>query len=89
MRRLPPVTIFKECTWMQVQTELQTNKSSEIRCKFGLILFLLLGAALIAAGIWGINQYNESGFDQEAAYSYIHQLTSPFDIINIPQIMTN
>lgn len=64
---------------MQVQTELQTNKSSEICCKFGLILFLLLGAALIAAGIWGINQYSESGFDQEAAYGYIHQLSGQVD----------
>jgi hypothetical protein len=64
---------------MQVQTDIQTNKSSEFRCKFGLILFLLLGAALIAAGIWGINQYNTSGFDQEAAYGYIHQLSGQVD----------
>ena len=44
-----------------------------------LLLFLLLGAALIAAGLWGIDQYNNSGFDQEAAYGYIHKLSDDTD----------
>ena len=64
---------------MQVQTEKKTKNLSEIRCKIGLFLFLLLGAALIAAGLWGIEQYNESGFDQEAAYGYIHKLSGEVD----------
>lgn len=60
---------------MQVQVEKKTRNAAEIRCKIGLALFLLLGIALIVGGLWGINQYNTSGFDQEAAYTYIHQLT--------------
>ena len=59
---------------MQVQTEKKIRNAAEIRCKIGLLIFLLLGAALIAAGLWGIETYNESGFDQEAAFGYIHKL---------------
>ena len=55
---------------MQVQTGTKIKNPAEIRCKIGLLVFLLLGAALIAAGLWGIDQYNNSGFDQEAAYGY-------------------
>ena len=64
---------------MQVQTEKTTRNAAEIRCKIGLLIVLLLGAALIAAGLWGIEQYNESGFDQEAAYGYIHKLSAEVD----------
>ena len=64
---------------MQVQTEIKTRNAAEIRCKLGLVLFLLLSFALIAAGLWGIDQYNESGFDQEAAYGYIHKLSGEVD----------
>jgi len=64
---------------MQVQADIQNKNSSETRCKIGLILCLLIGAALIAAGFWGINQYNQSGFDQEAAYGYIHKLSGEVD----------
>lgn len=79
MRRLPPVTIFKECTWMQVQTNKSTKSAAEIRCKIGLVVFLLLGIALIAAGLWGVNTYNASGFDQEAAFGYIQKLSPQLD----------
>ncbi len=79
MRRLPPVTIFKECTWMQVQTSKSTKSAAEIRCKIGLVVFLLLGIALIAAGLWGVNTYNASGFDQEAAFGYIQKLSPQLD----------
>lgn len=64
---------------MQVQVESKTRNPAELRCKIGLLIFLLLGAALIAAGAWGINQYNTSGFDQEAAYGYIYQLAPKLD----------
>lgn len=64
---------------MQVQTEKKTRNAAEIRCKIGLLIFLLLGAALIAAGLWGIETYNESGFDQEAAFGYIHKLAPEAD----------
>ena len=73
------MTIVKGCTWMQVQTEKNTRAVTGLRCKIGLAVFLLLGVALIAAGLWGINLYNESGFDQEAAYGYIHKLSGEVD----------
>lgn len=59
---------------MQVQDK-KTRNPAELCCKIGLLFFLLLGVALIVAGVWGMDQYNTSGFDQEAGYSYIHQLT--------------
>ena len=62
---------------MQVQTKKRT--AAEIRCKIGLLIFLLLSFSLIAAGLWGIDQYNGSGFDQEAAYGHIYQLTPEVD----------
>ena len=64
---------------MQVQVEKKTRNAAEIRCKIGLLVFLLLGAALIAAGLWGIDAYNQSGFDQEAAFGYIHKLSPEVD----------
>ena len=64
---------------MQVQAEKETRNVAEIRCKLGLLLVLLLGAALIVSGVMGINQYNESGFDQEAGYTYVYQLTPELD----------
>ncbi len=66
---------------MQVQTEKRTRNAAEIRCKTGLLVFLLLGIALIAAGLWGIDAYNESGFDQEAAFGYIHKLSPEVDAL--------
>lgn len=63
---------------MQVQDK-KTRNPAELCCKIGLLVFLLLGIALIVAGVWGTNQYNTSGFDQEAGYSYIHQLTSELE----------
>ena len=62
---------------MQVQTK--SKNMAEIRCKIGLLVFLLLGAALIAAGLWGIDQFNQSGFDQEVAYGYSYRLSSALD----------
>ncbi len=63
---------------MQVQDK-KTKNPAEIRCKIGLLVFLLLGAALIAAGMWGMEHYSASGFDQEAGYSYVHQLAPKLD----------
>ena len=39
----------------------------------------LLGAALIAGGLWGSREYQNSGFDQENAYHYIHELSGKVD----------
>lgn len=64
---------------MQVQSNIKTKNAAEIRCKIWLLVFLLLGAAMVAAGLWGIDQYNESGFDQESAYGYIYKLSTPLD----------
>ena len=64
---------------MQVQSDTRKRNPAEIRCKIWLFVFLLLGAALIAAGLWGIDQFNQSGFDQEAAYGYSYRLSSALD----------
>ena len=64
---------------MQVQKSTKFKNVAEIRCKIWLLVFLLLGAALIAAGLWGIGQFDQSGFDQEAAYGYIYKLSSSVD----------
>ena len=34
---------------------------------------------IIAAGLWGIDQFDQSGFDQEAAYGYSYSLSSALD----------
>ena len=65
---------------MQVQDK-KTKNPAEIPCKIGLLIFLLLGIALIAAGLWGMDQYSTSGFDQEAGYSYVHQLAPEVDVL--------
>ena len=64
---------------MQVQSDTKIKNPAEIRCKIWLFVFLLLGAALIAAGLWGIDQFDQSGFDQEAAYGHIYKLSSALD----------
>ena len=64
---------------MRVQVEKKTRNAAEIRSKIGLLVFLLLGAALICAGLWGIDSYEQSGFDQEAAFGYIHKLSPEVD----------
>ena len=64
---------------MQVQIEKKTRNPAELRCMIGLVLFFLLGAALAAAGLWGIGQYEASGFDQEAGYTFVQQLTPAVD----------
>jgi iron(III) transport system permease protein len=48
----------------------------EIRCKIVLLVLFLLGAALIFGGLWGMQQYQTSGFDQENAYTYINSLSN-------------
>jgi len=65
---------------MQVQ-EKKTRNPAELRCKIGLLIFLLLGAALIAGGLWGMEHYSASGFDQEAGYSYVYQLAPKVDAL--------
>ena len=60
-----------------MQTQLQRSKHdpSETRCKLTLLILFLLGAALILGGLWGIRQYQQSGFDQEVGYRYIQKLS--------------
>lgn len=62
---------------MQVQVKKNERNPGELRCKLVLLLVLILGAALVVSGLWGINQYNESGFDQESGYTYVYQLVAP------------
>ncbi len=64
---------------MQVQVKKNERNPGELRCKLALLLVLVLGAALVVSGLWGINQYNASGFDQEAGYTYVHQLSAPVE----------
>ena len=64
---------------MQVQVEKKLRNPAKVRCQIGLLIFLVLGALLVVSGVWGINQYNASGFDQEAGYTYIHQLSPQVD----------
>lgn len=60
-----------------MQTQLQRSKHdpTETRCKLTLLILFLLGAALILGGLWGIRQYQQSGFDQEVGYRYIQKLS--------------
>lgn len=53
--------------------------ASELRCKIVLVIFLLAGAALILSGMWGIGKYNSSGFDTEAGFMYVQELTGAVD----------
>lgn len=64
-----------------MQTQLQRSKHdpSETRCKLTLLILFLLGAALILGGLWGIRQYQQSGFDQEVGYRYIQKLSGEVD----------
>ena len=64
-----------------MQTQLQRSKHdpTETRCKLTLLLLFLLGAALILGGLWGIRQYQQSGFDQEVGYRYIQKLSGEVD----------
>lgn len=64
-----------------MQTQLQRSKHdpTETRCKLTLLILFLLGAALILGGLWGIRQYQKSGFDQEVGYRYIQKLSGEVD----------
>lgn len=64
-----------------MQTQLQRSKHdpSETRCKLTLLILFLLGAAMILGGLWGIRQYQQSGFDQEVGYRYIQKLSGEVD----------
>ena len=64
---------------MQVQRELSNRNSGELRCKLVLFAVLLIGAALIWAGVWGMGELTDSGFDQEGAYGVIYQLSPAMD----------
>ncbi len=64
---------------MQVQTNLKTRNAGELRCKLALFVCLMVGAVLVVSGLWGIDQFQTSGFDQEVAYSFIHQLSPEVD----------
>ena len=52
------------------------NKKAAVTTKLGLALVLLLGAALILAGISGIRTHASSGFSTENAFSLIYDLSS-------------
>ena len=64
---------------MQVQLQQRKHDPAERRCKLTLLILFLLGAALILGGFWGIRQYQQSGFDQEVGYRYIHKLSGEVD----------
>ena len=64
---------------MQTQLQKQRKDPAETRCKIALLILFLLGAALIAGGLWGSREYQNSGFDQENAYHYIHELSDKVD----------
>ena len=52
------------------------DKRSVVRCKAVLAALLLLGAALLAGGLWGSGQHDASSFSQENAYSLIYSLSN-------------
>ena len=64
---------------MQTQLQRRRKDPAETRCKIALLILFLLGAALIAGGLWGSREYQNSGFDQENAYHYIHELSGKVD----------
>ena len=64
---------------MQGQFQQGKHDPAERRCKLTLLILFLLGAALILGGFWGIRQYQQSGFDQEVGYRYIHKLSGEVD----------
>ncbi len=64
---------------MQVQRELQARNPGEMRSKLVLLVVFLLGAALVWAGIWGVDQVEASGFDQESAYGILYELSPEMD----------
>lgn len=65
----------------QMLLETQKNKSAELRCKLCLALLFVLGAVLIACGLWGMNQHQTSGFDQESGFTYVYKLTGQLDTL--------
>ena len=67
---------------MQTQLQKQRKDPAETRCKIALLILFLLGAALIAGGLWGSREYQNSGFDQENAYHYIHELSGKVDSLS-------
>lgn len=71
---------------MQVQLQDKKWNASERRCKLTLLVLFLLGIALIAGGFWGIRQYQQSGFDQESGYRYIHKLSGEVDSLYVKSI---
>lgn len=71
---------------MQVQLQDKKWNATERRCKLTLLVLFLLGIALIAGGFWGIRQYQQSGFDQESGYRYIHKLSGEVDSLYVKSI---
>lgn len=65
--------------WMQAELRIKNNRAAETRCKIVLLALFLLGAALIIGGLWGMNQYNQSGFDQEVGFHSVYKLSGPLD----------
>ncbi len=55
------------------------DRRAERRCKLTLLAALALGAALIAGGLWGLEQFQASGFDQESGFAHVHDLAGPID----------
>ena len=55
------------------------NNRSEALCKATLGVLFLLGIALLLGGLWGNTQYQESGFNQENAFSLIYKIGGEAD----------
>ena len=55
------------------------DKRGEIVCKATLIVVFLVGVALLLGGLWGNRQFEAAGFNQENAFSLVHQLTGETD----------
>ena len=59
----------------QMQNDIQKRDMTPLRTKIALLLVFILGLGLIAAGLAGMNTYSASGYDSEAAFSAIYQLS--------------
>ena len=57
------------------------DKRGEIVCKATLIVVFLVGVALLLGGLWGNRQFEAAGFNQENAFSLVHQLTGETDCL--------
>ena len=66
-------------TITQMQNGIKGRDHTPTVTKIGLLLVFLLGLALVAAGIAGMNTYTASGYDSEAAFSAIYELSGALE----------